>query len=325
MYMNKIKNEGYPEILNEFIEKMQTDKKSINTIKNYSIWIARYLKYMKYIKYKHGKETVQDVDISKIHNSMFEKIDINDIEKFKKYLEDIKKDNANSINRTLASLKTFYKFLIQKKIINSNIFSSVDRIQQSQKVRKPLTKEEAELLLKTIKNSNNKYKDRDYFIFLLFLDIAARCFEVTKLKLNQICNDGSVILHGKGDKERIVYMSDFCMNELKKYLIYRNNFLKLYNFKSDYLFVSQRGTDLSENTVLSSLKRYAIESGLDEKKISPHVLRHTSASLKYNIGGVDIRNLQEFLGHSNISTTQTYVDVYENKKKQLANSVILDL
>ena len=321
----ELKKENYPDILNQFIDKMIVDRKSEKTIINYSGWISNFLQFSKYIKFRHSKNAqVKDLNISEIPNSIFKKINIDDIEEFKKYLSQ-EGSNGNSINRKLASIQTFFKFLVQKNIIDNNIFFNVDRVKQTEKVREPLTKKEVELLLKTIKNSNNKYKDRYYFLFLLYAETGARCFELTKLKLNQIYNNEYLLIKGKGDKERPIYLSNDIINFLKKYLEYREQFLKDKNIQSDYLFVNQQGNNLSESTVLLELKEFARQAGLNENLISPHVLRHSAATIKFEDGHSDIRTLQEFLGHSSINTTERYVAVSINKKKQLANCVSFDL
>ncbi|WP_297418998.1 tyrosine-type recombinase/integrase [Clostridium sp.] len=324
MELQGFQKETYPSILNEFIEKMTTDRKAEKTIINYSNWISNFIQFMKYTKYKHGNEEIKDVNIANIQNSLFNKIGIDDIEQFKKYLSE-QGNNGNSINRKLAASQTFYKFLVQKKIIDSNIFFNVDRVKQTEKVRNPLSKEEVEKLLKTIKNSSDNHKEMYYFLFLLYLDVGARCTEITKLKMEQIYNNEYLLLHGKGDKDRNVFMNSNSILALNSYLIYREDFLKSKNINSEYLFVNKNGNKLDENTVLLNLKKFAKEAGLNDKEISPHVLRHTSATLKYNYGGADLRILQEFLGHTSINTTERYVKVSNDKRKNLANCVNLDL
>ena len=148
-----IKSEKNPEILNQFIDKLIVDGKSENTIKCYTEWILTFIQYTKSIKYKpNTKKTIKELDVTTIKNSMLKSIDIDDIEKYKLYLTE-EGNNGNSINRKLGSLKTFFDFLKQKKIVAANILNEVDKVKQSEKVREPLTKDEVELLLTTIKSN----------------------------------------------------------------------------------------------------------------------------------------------------------------------------
>lgn len=316
------KSEKNPEILNQFIEKLKVDGKSENTIKCYSEWILTFVQFSKSIKYKATKKkTVKELDVIDIKNNMFKGITIDDIEKYKLYLTE-EGNNGNSINRKLGSLKTFFDFLKQKKIVSENILNSVDKVKQSEKVREPLTKDEVELLLSTIKNSGSRYKERDLVLFLLYIELGTREFELTGLRLDQIKNNQYVIIEGKGDKERKIFISDMCIEALNDYYVWRNKFLTERDMESNYLFPSQQTAHLSKSRVFKMLKDYAELSGLNTEKVSPHVLRHTCATLKHE-SGADIREIQDYLGHGCLSTTIRYIGVSDKTRKTTANRVKL--
>jgi len=318
-----IRSEKNPEILNQFIDKLTVDGKSENTIKCYTEWIFTFIQYTKSIKYKPNKQrSVKELDITGIKNSMLKSIDIDDIEKYKLYLTE-EGNNGNSINRKLGSLKTFFDFLKQKKIVAANIFNEVDKVKQSEKVREPLTKDEVELLLTTIKNSDNRHKERDLVLFLLYIELGVREFELTGLRLEQIKNNRYVIIEGKGDKERKIFLSEMCIQALEGYLIWRSNFLTDHNMQSNYLFPSQQSDHLSKSRVFKMLKDYAEKAGLDADKVSPHVLRHTCATLKHE-AGADIREIKDYLGHGSLSTTIRYIGVSDETRKTTANRVKLN-
>lgn len=314
-------NSKYPEILNQFINKMTINRMSVNTIDSYTNWIYNFIQHMKSIKYKSSKtKDVKEIDVSAIHNSMFKVIDTDDVDKYIGYLTSLN-NNGNTINRKLASIETFYNFLIQEKIVNENAIKKVDRVNQSEKVKEPLTEIEVEKLIATIQNSNDRFKLRNATLFILFINTGARETELTGLKMEQIKNNEYFILHGKGDKERIVYLSDLGKTALKKYLIYREQFMREHYIKSDYLFTSQQGNKFSPTTVFEMLKDYAEKAGLDKDKVSPHRLRHFFATLMYD-SGVDFRMIQVLLGHSSITTTERYVGVSNKRKMEAANNTI---
>ena len=322
----EIKNNDkkYPEILNMFTVKISNDGKSKDTCNCYKLWLYNFIQFQKSIKYKCSKnKAVSEIDISEIKNSLFKKINLDDIDKYKDYLKNVRGNNGNSINRKLGSIMTFFKFLMQKKIIIVNIMKEADYVKQSQKVRRPLTKDQVERLLRTIKESKNRFRYRDTFLFKLFIELSCRETELTLLTLDRV-EDNCFLLHGKGDKARTAYLSKTSIVQLKEYMKYRSEYIKKNHIVSNYLFVSQQGNNLSPSTVLQMLKEYATKAGLDANKIYPHILRHTGLTLLYK-NNVDIKTIQEIAGHKNIATTKIYVtlDTNEENKMNAANSVIL--
>ena len=128
--------------------------------------------------------------------------------------------------------------------------------------------------------------------------------------------DNVLTVVGKGDKERSVYLNDACQKALKRYIAVRPKDVK----DHEALFVSKRGTRIGRRTVEMMVKKYITLSGLDPKKYSPHKLRHTAATLMHKYGGVDIRALQQILGHESISTTEIYTHVDSEQVKEALQS-----
>ena len=317
----EMQNNKYPEILNQFLDQLRDNKKSENTIINYAGWISEFMKFTKSIKYKRNHLEVKDIDIAEFDNKLFSKIEEDDIQKYIKYLS-TRNNNGNSVNRKLAGNRSFYEFLIQRKIIKENVFNRIKGVEQSERVREDLTEEEVEKLISTIQNSNDRYRLRNAVFFILLIDTGARKMELSELKIRQTRNGEHVIFHGKGNKERTVYFSEMGITALEKYLEWREQFLKEkllknHNIKSEYLFITQRGTNFNPSTISKLLKGYGEIAGIDEDKITPHNLRHFFATLKYE-SGIDIRMIQKLLGHSTITTTERYVGVSEKRKQEAA-------
>ena len=125
-------------------------------------------------------------------------------------------------------------------------------------------------------------------------------------------NDNTLKVIGKGDKERSVYLNESCQKAIKEYIAVRDKNAK----DRDALFISERGTRIGKRTVEMMVKKYIVLAGLDPKKYSPHKLRHTAATLMHKYGGVDIRSLQQILGHESVSTTEIYTHVDNEQVKE---------
>lgn len=168
------------------------------------------------------------------------------------------------------------------------------------------------LLTVTENDESDENKERDYAIITLFLNCGLRLSELIGINLQDInFDDYKLTVIGKGNKERTIYLNKACINAIKEYLKVRPT----EGFKNDSkasnkaLFLSKRRERISNRTVQYIVEKELLKAGLDTSKYSTHKLRHTAATLMYQYGEVDIRALQEILGHKSISTTEIYTHV----------------
>ena len=174
---------------------------------------------------------------------------------------------------------------------------------------KYLTLEDSKKLLEVTCNDDNRNAKRDFAIITLFLNCGMRLSELIGINIKDIhFDDAKMTVIGKGNKERTIYLNKACMNAIKDYLEVRPKEGVDYKSK-DALFLSERRERISRRSVQYIVEKELKKAGLDTTKYSVHKLRHTAATLMYQYGEVDIRALQELLGHASISTTEIYTHV----------------
>jgi site-specific recombinase XerD len=178
---------------------------------------------------------------------------------------------------------------------------------------KYLTLEEAERLLSVV---DGPYKERDYAIITLFLNCGMRLAELVSIDYNDIKADGSLVITGKGNKERIVYLNNACLNALNEYRKVRPN----EGVKDRALFLSSRNQRISPKTVQHIVYTNLDKAGLGDRGLSVHKLRHTAATLMYQHGNVDLLLLKEILGHENLGTTEIYTHTTTEAAREAVNS-----
>ena len=210
------------------------------------------------------------------------------------------KNKKASISRKLASVRTFFEFLIRNGTIKSNSAKLVPTPKSEKRLPTFLTVDEVVKLVET-PGADNVYESRDRAILELLYSCGLRVSELVGINLNELdLNSMSVKVLGKGNKERLVPLGSKASTAIKTYLSQRLDLKP----KDDCLFVNSRGGRLSTRSIDRIIKKYAAISGIP-KNISPHVLRHTFATHLLG-GGADLRAIQEMLGHQSLSTTQRY-------------------
>ncbi len=210
------------------------------------------------------------------------------------------KNKKVSISRKLASVRTFFEFLIRDGKLKSNSAKLVPTPKGEKRLPTFLTVDEVVKLVET-PGSDNVYESRDRAILELLYSCGLRVSELVGINLHELDLDSmGVKVLGKGNKERIVPLGSRAAEAIKTYLPQRLDLKP----KDDYLFVNSRGGRLSTRSIDRIIKKYAAISGIP-KNISPHVLRHTFATHLLG-GGADLRAIQEMLGHQSLSTTQRY-------------------
>ncbi len=257
-----------------------------------------------------------------------ESVFIEDIGQFelKGFLDDdvlIADNKTVTRNRKLYSLKTFYSFLTEERIVEDNPTKFI-KAAKTESGRKPiyLSAEEMNQYLKTIRNSDSRNQIRDLAIIAVLLYAGARASELVNLDVEDInYNEQLIELYGKNKKIREVPINNKIIGILDNYLAVRAEKYKPKSEDTDALFLSMRGNRISQRTIRHLVKKYAKESGVkNASKISPHKLRHTFASLLYR-ETKSLRVVQQLLGHENISTTQIYTHVDREQQREAVDQL----
>jgi len=236
-----------------------------------------------------------------------------DILSYLGFLRD-RKLSPTSAARALSSLRTFFRFLLLENRIKSDPLLHIDSPKGWLKLPNVLSIEEIEKLL-NIPKGNDPLGLRDDAMLELLYACGLRVSELVSLSIDALnLQMGCLIASGKGEKQRIIPMSDPALAKMKNYLSFgRSHLLK--GRKSSSLFISQQGGPMTRQGFFLRLRNYAKRAGI-EKPISPHMLRHSFASHLLE-RGADLRVVQMMLGHSDISTTQIYTHVTRNRLKKL--------
>ncbi|MEX0999100.1 MAG: tyrosine recombinase XerC [Thermodesulfobacteriota bacterium] len=222
-----------------------------------------------------------------------------------------KKNKKVSISRKIASVRTFFDFLIRRGEMKSNSAKLVPSPKGEKRLPTFLTVDEVVKLVEA-PGSDNAYESRDRAILELLYSCGLRVSELVGINLNDLDLESmSVKVLGKGNKERLVPLGSKASSAIKIYLIQRLDLKP----KEDYLFVNSRGGRLTTRSIDRIIKKYAAISGIP-KNISPHVLRHTFATHLLG-GGADLRAIQEMLGHKSLSTTQRYTHTSVEKLMEI--------
>ena len=229
------------------------------------------------------------------------------------YLKDEKKDNNTSINRKLSSLRGFYKFLANEKIVSTNVFSLVNGPKKSKKLPRYFEYNELEELFK-VPDTRKDLGQRDLLLLEMLYATGVRVGELVNIKVSDIdLGRRNIIILGKGNKERYVTYGEYCEDALKMYLSDGRVSLNCNN--SDYLFLNNRGGILTERGVRYILDQLISKTSIN-KKISPHMIRHSFATHLLN-EGCDLLTVQKLLGHESIKATQIYTHVTTDRLKEV--------
>lgn len=245
-------------------------------------------------------------------------ITIRDIRQIKKrdilnYLEDARNhsNGARARARKLSALRGFFGYLrTQVGSLEEDPTENISLGSPKKSLPKYLTKDES---IELLNNIQSDFYERDYCILTLFLNCGMRLAELIGIDLEDF-RDDTIRIVGKGNKERLVYLNDACLDALAHYRTVRDGLPNLRDRKA--LFVSKKtGKRLSARRVEQIVERCLQSAGLADRGYSPHKLRHTAATLLYQ-GGADMLVLKEILGHANVSTTQIYTHIQQQKLRQ---------
>lgn len=311
-------NNSFP-ILDQYINYMQIVLgRSELTVKEYRYDLIKFFRWLKQDRKLSTNDNIDSIDISDISSSLIDKITTDDLLAYLIWLNQERKLTNTSRARKVAALRSFFKYVHSKKhIISSNPAYDLEVPKKPHRNPKHLTLEESKKLLMVAHNSTTLSNERDYCMLTLFLNCGMRLNELRNIDIQDI-RETTLQVVGKGDKERTVYLNNACLEAIDNWLKVRSN-LKLKPEGRNALFVSKRGTRISDDMIQIVVKRLLGQAGIDTRVFSVHKLRHTAATLMYKYGQVDIRNLQKILGHASVSTTQIYTHVDEEQLQEAVN------
>ena len=315
-----------PLILRDFLAYHETIKgQSARTISEYYLDLRMFLRFIKLMRLEMSMNTpLEDIDIRGVDIEFIRKITTSDIFDFLSYLANDRPVNpdspapdygisASARARKLSAIKSFYKYLtIRTKQLQENPVADLEYPKLRKSLPRYLTLEQAAALLKSVSGVNQK---RDYAILMLFLNCGIRRSELVGLNVTDVYEDRIRVI-GKGNKERFVYFGSACAKALDAYMEERK---KMVLTDNRALFGSRNGNRVSVSAVHRLVEKALKKAGLDATQFSAHKLRHTAATMML-AGGVDVKTVQEVLGHENLNTTQIYTHIESTELKIAAEA-----
>ncbi len=273
---------------------------SEKTVDQYYLDLKIFFRFVMEYKHLTDEKDFDRIDASGVSAKVIERLTLSDLYVYLNYVNDERGNEARSRARKISSLRTFYKYLCKQAVISENPTLYLEPPKSRKTLPVYLTLDEASKLLGSV---DGKFKERDYAVITLFLNCGLRLSELVGINLSNI-SDRNLRVLGKGGKERTLYLNDACVAALNAYLAVRAQTPAKAGHEQA-LFLSNRGTRICNRQVENIVKKFLTVSGLDSEKYSVHKLRHTAATLMHQ-NGVDVRVLQEVLGHENLGTTQIY-------------------
>lgn len=315
-----------PEILKGFLAYHETIKNhSKATVDEYFLDLRNFFRFLKLSRGVVARDTeMDDISIIDIDLNFVGSVTLSEVYDYMSYLARDRVKNARSREaefglsdttraRKIATIRSYYKYLtVKTKMLAKNPIQDIDSPKLKKALPRYLSLEESIRLLEAVDGAN---KERDYCILTIFLNCGLRISEIVGLNLGDIHADQLRVL-GKGNKERVVFINDSVAEAINDYLIVRKNIAAI---DKNALFLSNRRKRMSREAVHSMVKNTLLKAGLDQEKYSSHKLRHTAATLMLK-NGVDVRTLQEILGHEHLNTTQIYTHVDNAELRMAANA-----
>ncbi len=312
-----------PEIIKNFLTYHETIKgHSKKTVDEYYLDLRNFFRYLKIARNIVPRDTeLEEISIKDIDLDFVKSVTVSETYEYLAFMTRDRVKNqrsreaeygtmASTRARKVSTIRSFYKYLTLKaKLLDTNPLQDLDVPKIPHTLPRYLTLPEAQALLSSVDGKN---KERDYCILCIFLNCGLRISEIVGLNIQDIRAD-HLRVFGKGSKERIIYLNDSTAQAINDYLLIRKSIAAI---DKNALFLSNRRKRMSREAVHSMVKTSLTRAGLDADKYSSHKLRHTAATLMLQ-NGVDVRTLQELLGHENLNTTQIYTHV-DNSELRIA-------
>jgi len=304
-----------PKILRDFLIYHETIKgHSHNTVDEYFLDLRTFFRFLKIHRGIVPRSAdLEQIGIEDVDLDFVKAVTLSEVYEYLAFLSRDRVKNQRSRDaqfgisaasraRKIASIRSFYKYLtVKANLLEENPVQDLDSPKIPKTLPRYLSLAESERLLSSVDSRNSA---RDYCILCIFLNCGLRISEIVSLNLSDIRSDHLRVV-GKGSKERVVYLNDATAAAINAYLLVRKNEKAL---DQSALFLSNRKTRMSREAVHNMVKKSLLRAGLDASKYSAHKLRHTAATLMLQ-NGVDVRTLQELLGHEHLNTTQIYTHV----------------
>lgn len=284
--------------IKKFLDYILRQKKySLNTYKNYEIDIMEFFSYL-----KEEKKDYKDVSYDFI----------------KGYLMVLynRKLSRSTISRKLSALRSFYKYLFNQDIINTNPFDYVSTPKKEKKLPNYLGVIELETIF-NIPDLNTSLGQRNRLILELLYATGIRVGELVNIKLNDIdLNRKEIRILGKGNKERIDLFGEYCLDYMNLFINGgRTKIINKNNSSCDYLIINNRGNKITTRAVEQIINDIVKKASI-KKHVSPHMLRHSFATHLLN-NGCDILTVKELLGHESLESTQIYTHVSNERLREV--------
>ena len=305
-----------PPLLRDFLVYHETIQgHSRRTVDEYYLDLRNFFRFL-----KRDKKLVPDnvpmdqIPIDDVGIDLIRTVTLTDIYAYMNYLSRDRRLNNASRARKVATIRSFYKYLTNKaKLLDVNLVQDLDAPRLKKALPKYLDLDESLELLDHVEGKN---AIRDYCILTLFLNCGLRISELVGLNKTDVRGDQLRVL-GKGNKERVLFLNDACQRALADWMTERDAMTLV---DQNALFVTlQNRRRITRAAVHKLVKKHLADAGLDSTQYSAHKLRHTAATLMLQ-NGVDVRTLQEVLGHDHLNTTQIYTHVDSDELRVAARA-----
>ncbi len=305
-----------PSLVRQYLNYLSGVKsKSELTVLEYASDLRLFFRFIARSRGLCDRETPFDeINISLMSDEIICSVSLDEAYLFLSYCRNERKNDNNSRARKVVSIKRFYRYLEVNGKIDINRIAFLESPQTKKSLPKYLTLEQS---IQLLNNVDGKNKERDYCILTLFLNCGLRLSELVGINISHIKDNSTLVVLGKGNKERTVYLNQACLDAIKAYMAVRpKDGLK----DRDALFISNRKTRVGKRMIQEIVEKNLEKNGMDGMGFSTHKLRHTAATLMYQHAGVDPLQLKEILGHENLSTTEIYTHIHDNQLKEAIDS-----
>ncbi len=314
-YMKQSEMIDIPDFCVQYLVYLQVIRSlSPLTVREYYLDLKAFFRYLK-AGNSVSLEDFNKIDASDYTIQELQSVTLAKLHEYLAFRQGELQNSARSRMRKISSIRGLYKYLATQKLITENPTLDLRLPKADKKLPYYLTFKESFNLLNSI---DGRFKCRNLAIITLFLNCGIRLSELVGLNFTSISECHIKVL-GKGNKERVLYLNDACISALQAYYDER----KTYQFRinePEALFISQKGNRISQRMVQTMVHDFMKRCGIDTTVYSVHKLRHTAASLMYQ-SGVDVRALQEILGHSNLGTTQIYTHLKDSQIDHAMSSI----